>query len=161
MLAKSLAAAIGALALATPGWAADIAIQDPIDTLTFGYTSESFYYTQGTDFSDVFRFSLSDASDLTIDLSFTNSAVRKLQFDLILLTTEDSPPVNITAPSTTLSNLAAGEYSLTLTGSAIGTVGGSYHLDLVAQPVPEPQSMALLLAGVGATSLLAARRRRH
>jgi hypothetical protein len=56
--------------------------------------------------------------------------------------------------------LMAGNYTFTVTGNASGSKGGSWggQLNLVAVPVPEPETYALLLAGLGAVGFIARRR---
>ena len=55
--------------------------------------------------------------------------------------------------------LPNGTYELDLGGS-FTRAGGTYTLDIFGSPIPEPSGWALLLAGLGVTSLLA-RRRKH
>jgi PEP-CTERM motif len=56
--------------------------------------------------------------------------------------------------------LAAGSYYYAVTGDADGPNGGSYSLTSAVTAVPEPQTYALLLAGLGVVGFLAHRRRR-
>jgi hypothetical protein len=58
------------------------------------------------------------------------------------------------------SSLSAGAYSLTVVGNAVGSMGGLYAGGLLAQPVPEPESYALMLAGAAVVGFIATRRRR-
>lgn len=56
--------------------------------------------------------------------------------------------------------LAGGaSYYYTVTGTALGAVGGAYSFIASAAPVPEPETYALMLAGVGVIGFMAARRR--
>lgn len=64
-----------------------------------------------------------------------------------------------TAVTSTFSSLAAGAYYYKLVGSVDGPFGGSYLLSSSLVPVPEPETAALLLGGLGALGLLARRRR--
>lgn len=54
-------------------------------------------------------------------------------------------------------NLPAGNFSLTISGTA-GPGGASYGGNIVATPVPEPETLAMMLAGLGALGFLARRR---
>jgi hypothetical protein len=56
---------------------------------------------------------------------------------------------------------AAGSYFFEATGTGTGTLGGrlSYTASAVAAPIPEPQTYALLLAGLGTVGFMARRRR--
>jgi len=60
----------------------------------------------------------------------------------------------ILAGSTTL---PAGFYQLKVSGTAVGATA-SYGGNIVATPVPEPETYAMLLAGLGVVGFLARRR---
>ena len=58
-------------------------------------------------------------------------------------------------------NIAAGPHTLVVTGNLIGgTVGFTGSVNIQAQPVPEPESYALMLAGLAAIGLVVRRRSR-
>lgn len=58
-------------------------------------------------------------------------------------------------------NLAAGDYKIALLGHAAGKFGGNYYGNAaITAAVPEPETTALSLAGLGVVGLVAARRRR-
>lgn len=59
----------------------------------------------------------------------------------------------------TFSGLSAGSYSLTFVGLTTGTLGGSYGGAILAQTIPEPETYALMLAGLAAIGFAALRRR--
>lgn len=54
---------------------------------------------------------------------------------------------------------AAGDYHVDITGTATGLAGGSYAVTLSAAPVPEPETYAMLLAGLGVMGAIARRRK--
>lgn len=56
-------------------------------------------------------------------------------------------------------NLDAGYYALYVFGNTVDGVN-SYSGNLIAQPVPEPETYAMLLAGLGVMGAVAARRRK-
>lgn len=57
-------------------------------------------------------------------------------------------------------NLAAGTgYKFVVSGNVTGTLGGSYGGALAAAPVPEAETYAMLLAGLGLVGFTVARRR--
>jgi hypothetical protein len=58
-------------------------------------------------------------------------------------------------------NLTAGSYSLTFVGLTSGSIGGSYGGAIFATTIPEPETYALMLAGLGLVGFMAARRRRQ
>jgi hypothetical protein len=53
------------------------------------------------------------------------------------------------------------QFSVKLSGTATGTAGGQYILTGSVVPVPEPETYAMMLAGVVAVGFMAARRRRR
>lgn len=59
----------------------------------------------------------------------------------------------------TFSSLAAGSYFYKVTGQVDGPVGGSYLLSSSLVPVPEPETYALMFAGLGVIGLLMRRRK--
>ena len=70
-------------------------------------------------------------------------------------------PVELWALPAAGALLSPGSYTLTLTGTnsaAMGSYGGNIAVS-VAPPVPEPETYALLLAGLGALGFVARRRK--
>lgn len=68
-----------------------------------------------------------------------------------------------TSPSFSVSNLAAGDYSIKYSGTATGPQGGLYSVSLTASPVsipvPEPGTYAMFLAGLGLIGAIATSRK--
>lgn len=171
MIKRILGAALVAAAFAPSAWAAthtvditaDYGLLD--DLGVDGYTSDTFKYLSGQSFDDVFTFTVGGTASIVLDLaSVTNLPYKGLVFDSITLTRGSSAtllPIGGSFPSYLLGELSEGKFTLTLTGHAVGTGGGSYHLDLYTGAVPEPTSVALLLAGAGVAGVAAIRRRRH
>jgi hypothetical protein len=54
--------------------------------------------------------------------------------------------------------LSSGYYALKVDGQVLGTGGGAFGGDLTVSPVPEPQSWAMLLAGLGMVGVTARRK---
>lgn len=69
-----------------------------------------------------------------------------------------TPPVVVNLLSGFTGLLAAGAYNLTVSGTA-GAGGASYGGNVVLTPVPEPETYALMFAGLGIVGFVAARRR--
>ena len=59
----------------------------------------------------------------------------------------------------TVNNLAAGTYSLNVTGVTTGAAGGTYSFGINVAAVPEPSSVAMLLIGFAALGAVARRRK--
>ena len=59
--------------------------------------------------------------------------------------------------------LTAGSYYLTVGGTATGTLGGLYSgaISVSAPPIPEPESYAMFLAGLGLMGVIVRRRTRR
>ncbi|MEJ6007394.1 FxDxF family PEP-CTERM protein [Paucibacter sp. AS339] len=55
--------------------------------------------------------------------------------------------------------LSAGNYYYKVTGDAAGLSGGMYTLTSTLAPVPEPETYAMLLAGLGAVGFMVRRRK--
>ena len=71
-----------------------------------------------------------------------------------------SPTVGITTVVLNPITLLAGTYTLQVRGTVTGTSGGSYAGVLnVAQPVPEPESYAMLMTGLGLMGFMGRRRK--
>ena len=54
---------------------------------------------------------------------------------------------------------AGNDYYFRVAGTVTGWAGGSYSFSAVAQPIPEPETYALMLAGLGALGYMSRRRR--
>ena len=69
-----------------------------------------------------------------------------------------SPPVTVNVLSGFTGVLSPGAYTLRISGTA-GAGGASYGGNVVLTPIPEPETYALMLAGLGVVGFMAARRR--
>jgi len=151
--AGSFSAALGSIDLSSgSGFFGNTPIAGSFtDTLTFTVTTLS-----------TFNGSITSAVNGTQDVDFTSIVVTPgaLAFTSIL-----GDPVEVWATPAVGFGLAPGVYPLTLTGTnsaSMGSYGGNLALTpaVPPTPVPEPESYALLLAGLGMVGLLTRRRRR-
>ncbi len=111
----------------------------------------------GASFSDVYNFTVGQNSVLK---GTVGEFVGSISFTQLLI---NSTPVTLTATNTgysfSLSGLAAGSHTLTVAGT-MPKGGHGYIGTVYATPaVPEPESIALAVAGLGVVASLARRRR--
>ena len=113
-------------------------------------------------FQDVFSFSLVNPGDLggsAVAINFDGYNILGLTVTLqdssfAVIGTDSNP-----ADGFTFSNLASGTYALNVLGLATGATGGFYAGGMIATTVPEPETYALMLAGLGAIGFMASRRK--
>lgn len=159
----------------------------PINTpgdLTFDLganPSSEFAYTvthEPASFNDVFTFSLSSASDtITSAVSLVQPAFGG-GFDYMIAdgtfglysdadgdglggTLISSTTFGSSNTSLTANNIAAGSYYWAISGNATGNLGGIYNFTTNTAPVPEPETYALMLAGLGLLGFVGKRRMRQ
>lgn len=167
MKLKSLTAAV---ALAATALTSNVASADTL-TLT---PNASFSHTVAAGlFSDVWTFNLGSSS--TVATSLTNV---EINFGSFLSNSITGFAASLNGTALSYSNgvlnlgggtaittqvlsgagvYAPGAYTLTVSGTA-GMFGASYGGNIVAVPVPEPESYAMLLAGLGLMGTIARRR---
>jgi hypothetical protein len=109
-------------------------------------------------FSDDYYFDLSTFSDV---IGSVGSFFGTVTFSSVLI---DGTALTLTSTPTgygfSLLGLSAGTHTLTVEGTVLKG-GNAYIGSLYATPaVPEPESLALLLAGLGVATTVAARRKR-
>lgn len=138
-----------------------------------GYTYNLFNsFSSGTgSFSDLYTFDLSQPSQslgttVTFQISLSGNS---LALDNMVIQLTDSS-MNVLGTDTqalsgyTLSisgPLAAGTgYGFWVTGDVTGTLGGSYSGLLAAVPVPEAETYAMMLVGLGLVGFMVRRRTR-
>lgn len=164
------------------------AFADSITNLTVGSLPTSLNYgnsfasaTTGTTFFDAYYFTIPDGSANSVTSSINLDSIlglSNLRARLYAGNTNDttnsvasiiqnwgttvnfSPSVGITTVVLNPISLAAGSYTLQIKGTVAGLSGGSYAGVLnIANPVPEAESYAMLLAGLGVISFVSRRRK--
>ena len=117
-------------------------------------------------FQDIFSFSIADPGSLSGSAVAINFGTYNILG--LTVTLQDSSFAVIGSDATpadgfSFSGLSAGTYALNVLGYATGSTGGFYAGGVIAEtaPIPEPETYAMMLAGLGAIGFLAARRRRQ
>jgi hypothetical protein len=173
---KSLIAAI-VLATASLGSGAALAadISTPPQALnlvgTSAFFGDSFDIDQSADtFSDHFTFSVTGNLPANLDAivsSISRSAAVGLDITgLSLFSGAGAQLATGTSMSTgaidvwtvTADNLAVGSYYLQVSGTMVSNTSGSFGGAVMLQPVPEPATYGMMLAGLGLVGFMARRR---
>ena len=143
--AGSFAAALGSIDLSSgSGFFGNTPIAGAfVDTITFTVTTAS-----------TFSGSITAVVNGTQDVDFASIVVTPSAQAFVSLLGD---PVEVWATPAAGFILSAGLYTLTLTGTNSASVG-SYAGTLALTPVPEPETYAMLFAGLGIVGLLARRR---
>lgn len=168
-------AILSALALAAASFGAQAAdISHPEEMLTWDADNTVFFGANfgsrnaGNTFTDKYSFSTSVAGTLTGDVwSIGGSDVTGLSindFSLYdaggkLLGATQLSSGNVDNWNFSYANLAAGSYYVLISGSALGNGAAKYTADLALAPVPEPETYAMMLGGLGLLAFTARRRK--
>lgn len=161
-----------ALAVAVSALTAGYAQATTVDAGSIsGSYSTVFNVLPGTSFADTVNFSIAAPSALTgtatsLRLNFGSLSL----WDIAGLTVNvwnNSHPFGTVnfgsfagdASSYTFNLPSAGNYHVDITGTATGSFGGTYAVGLQVAAVPEPETYAMLLAGLGVMGAIARRRK--
>ena len=117
-------------------------------------------------FTDLVDFQLTALNDASISLTFANNTKFSMSLDSWSLNKSGFGVITPEAGSNfaliSYAGLGAGSYELAVHGTLMhGFKGNTYGGNLVTElaPVPEPETYALMLAGLGAVGFVARRRR--
>jgi hypothetical protein len=117
-------------------------------------------------FTDLVDFSLSVANDASLSLTFVDNSKYAMTLDSWSLSEAGVGTITADAGSNfsaiSYTGLGAGTYELSINGTLLkGYKGDSYGGDIISEvaPVPEPETYALMVAGLGMLGLMARRRR--
>jgi PEP-CTERM motif len=115
-------------------------------------------------FQNVYSFSIADPGSLSGNVVAINFGAYNILGLTVTLQDTSFAVIgsdNTPADGFSFGNLAAGNYALNVLGLAEGSQGGFYAGGMIAQtaPIPEPETYALMLAGLGIVGFIARRRR--
>jgi hypothetical protein len=142
---------------------------DDIDWGQHGLLESALGLTAGGVIFDTYSFSLGAQSDVASSVTSLGAigmgmyGLYSVGMDGTMGTADDEGLGAWTfggAPEVSMLSLAAGDYYYSVFGMATGAAAYSINSAATATPVPEPESYALLLAGLGVIGFLVSRRRR-
>jgi hypothetical protein len=115
-------------------------------------------------FTDIFNFSIGSLAGLDGSagvLNFGKFKIDSVSFSYSLFsgTSTSALATGNDGVGFSMPSLGSGSYRLEVSGQAVGTNGGKYNGWLSVTPVPEPESYAMFLAGLGIMGAIARRRR--
>jgi hypothetical protein len=166
---KSIFAAAALCAFTLPSFA----IPTSLGTLDDDSAFLSATFAAGNDattFNKVYSFdlTLSELQDAIVKLTWTDGSIDPAKNMQKLVATLSGGSLSDALLDTNLGDtvgfgsLGAGHYTLTLTGNIVGSKSSSYGGYLTTTPaVPEPSSLALLLAGLSAAAVIGRRQNKR
>lgn len=182
MINSSLKRAVAVALLAGASVGANAAVTD-LGQISFGnpMTFSGVVVGNGVGINDVFTFTLeqpnvsSGYSVVNVPLNFGGGTFDTILSTISLLsygadgnrgTVDDQLLASSVAPggdslSLTYNQALTGPAYINITGLTTGTEGGIYSGAIGVSPVPEPESFAMLLAGLGLMGAVVRRRSKH
>ena len=168
-------AILSALALAAASLSAHAAdISHPEEMLTWDADNAAFFggkfdsKNAGNTFTDKYSFTTSVAGTLTGDVwsigGGDQNGLAINDFALYdaggqLLDGSQLSSGNVDNWTLSYANLAAGSYYVLISGTSLGNGAAKYTADLALAPVPEPETYAMMLGGLGLLAFTARRRK--
>lgn len=168
MTNKWIYAALAALTIAPAAWADNLNVNAGILPISPLAPYAHVFTHEVSSFNDTVDFVLStgtlDSSANALNVSLQNLTVLNIH-DLSYTVWGGTAGNDVTAYGTfagnnisySLSGLMPGNYHLNISGVADGSSGGAYGLAMAAS-VPEPETLAMLLAGLGLLGIVQRRR---
>lgn len=174
---KKCKAVLSAIALASATFVSSGAYAAPIDDTTTDLVvmdNVAFFGNvltggnAGATFTDRYTFTTTMMGDLTADLlSMTGNARNGLDITGFSLFDSSGLLQGGTMLSTgatdswslNFNDLAAGSYYVQVQGSLVSNAAGKYYANIALAPVPEPETYAMMLAGLGMLGFAARRRK--
>ncbi len=166
---------LSAIVLASAAFGAHAAdISNPSTALTWDSDNAAFFgqlfgpKNAGNEFTDMYTFTTSMVGTLTGDVysigGNDKNGLAINDFSLFdtsgkLLGATQLSSGNVDNWNFSYANLAAGSYYVQVKGSVLGNGSGKYNADLALAPVPEPETYAMMLGGLGLLAFTARRRK--
>jgi hypothetical protein len=153
-----LVLALGFSGLINSAYAATYAATTSGDGYTFAAS-----YSGTTTFHDYVSFSTLGLEEIIASISgtgsktFTFTSFNLLDSTYSLVATGDILSGGAKASFGVIDSLGAGSYYLEVAGKSVGATAG-YNGTITLTPVPEPETNALMLAGIGMLGLIARRK---
>lgn len=180
-IAKTLAVAValsGAVLMAPSASAADIS--KPVEVIDLGGGTGFFGHqitggNKDNTFTDIYTFTLSGASKISAD-TYSQSGNPKNGLDIVNFGLYNAGGLLLKGTQVStgatdqwqldLDSLAAGSYSLRVSGSVLSNAAGRYSSSLAVTPVPvapvsEPGTYGMMLGGLAVMGAVLGRRRRQ
>ena len=171
---KKTKALLSALALASAAFVSQASaadISNPATTVTWEDNSAFFgaifdANNAGNTFTDRYDFSTAVAGWLTADVVAVagNNGLNLTGFELFdsngsLIAGTQLLNGAVDAYNVSNYSLDAGNYYLQVSGNVVGNGMGKYYASLALAPVPEPETYAMMLGGLGLLAVAARRRK--
>lgn len=172
---KKINTILSALVLATASFGAQAADAGSVVAnldLTEGFAAFGDKFAGNNDlntFSDKYQFSFTGVNSLTADLTSIDKSAKNglnvtnfalYDFGGALLSTGTQASTGLVdAWTISYDNLAAGSYFLRVEGNIAGKAATDFSGNLALAPVPEPETYAMMLGGLGLLAFTARRRK--